>query len=142
MGREADIAWAAGFFDGEGCIGFYRDKKTRSGRLRVSVTQAGKQGRSTMLHFASVVGSRYYLERRTHLDDVRRPCWKMAWSDSRAIEVLQVLRPYLIQKGPEADIAIRIDSLRLPRGQRYANHPGLLEEIHALGEQLKRKKRQ
>jgi hypothetical protein len=38
VNRE-EVIWAAGFFDGEGCISFYRDKRENTPRLSISVGQ-------------------------------------------------------------------------------------------------------
>ncbi len=49
--RREDLAWAAGFFDGEGNVGFYRNR--RWGHLRLSVAQTDE---TILRRFNAAVG--------------------------------------------------------------------------------------
>ena len=85
---DVEIAWAAGFFDGEGCTTLAR--KGGNAHVRIVVMQKDPEVLHRF-HAAVGVGAIYYHDRKSAC-----PMW--AWqttneADSRA--VIELLRPYL-----------------------------------------------
>ena len=100
---STELAWAAGFFDGEGCT-YYEGR--RSIRLSVVQTQADGELPVTLVRFKDAVGGFGYFNRRPTRDD-----WSPSWSWSlgkrdEARAVLVALWPYLSQ--PKKDQAERV----------------------------------
>jgi hypothetical protein len=116
-----DFAYCAGFFDGEGCIHLarqvYKDPKRRATyRMRVDVFQ---NDLGVLQHFVAVVGvpGRLYNVKRTLSQN--KPCFRVCYDGKAAFEVLRILRPYLIRKAPEADVAMLYAATC-----EISNHPG------------------
>jgi hypothetical protein len=101
MTDAAWLAWCAGLFDGEGSIGIYRVHE----RLRVSLRLA-MTDEATVRHFRRVIG--FGTVRRYERPAPRQPAWY--WFSGRRCDVLSVLgrlRPFLITKASQADMALR-----------------------------------
>lgn len=88
------LAWAAGFFDGEGCTGaalrYQRNGNGRTARtLYCELSQVDEQ---RLRRFADAVGvGRVRLRQRSN----RRPIWQWRASGGRAAAALRLLWPYL-----------------------------------------------
>lgn len=85
---ETEIAWAAGFYDGEGCATLYRKKGNAAVRLIVV-----QRERELLERFQDAVGGlgKFYYNAR-----VRYPIWQWhAGREPEAREVLRILWPYL-----------------------------------------------
>jgi LAGLIDADG endonuclease len=100
--------YLAGFFDGEGCIGLRTNRSTvdhQTYSLVVCLPQL-KSKNSTELFdgLKNSFGGRLYL--RTWAKR-RRPCYQYVINGAEAIKLLQELRPYLVFKAAQADVAIR-----------------------------------
>jgi hypothetical protein len=91
-----EMAWAAGFFDGEGSIG------TNRGRLVVQITQAEP---STLTRFKEAVGhGTVGGPYQPTLRPTSRPLWKWWAYGRQALAVVDQLRPWL--SGPKLDRAV------------------------------------
>jgi hypothetical protein len=116
---EAELAWMAGFFDGEGYIGISRTGghfRLRGHALRVAVTQVTRE---PLVPF-SLFGGNLHLRQHSPRPNERR-IYQWHSSAGVAAECLRTLRPYLRLKGEQADVAIAFQERRLPRGvQRTA----------------------
>lgn len=118
--KKTDIAWAAGILDGEGCIAIIRYNPTPGTRcveprfvLHVKVTMGH---RPTIDRLAEIFGHGTV---QTHVARSERVNASYSWvAQSRKGEhVLTILRPYLLTKAAEADVALRFMELDLsPRG--------------------------
>ncbi len=111
---ETERAWAAGFFDGEGCCGVYRTKRNPAPtRVQVSIVQTET---STLERFYSATGRRGHL---TYIDRAN-PKWKPVWTlqVTALADVEQVVAtvwPYLSEPKREqirASFETRAASLR------------------------------
>lgn len=98
-----DIAWFAGFFDGEGCV-----QVARAGRgdrvhvLRVSVTQVA---RAPIDRLAAAFGGLVYPKPSRRPRDRHQWGWETrSWA---AVRFLDALLPYLTVKRQEAELAIQ-----------------------------------
>jgi len=115
-----DIAWAAGFFDGDGCI--TATWQARTGRpnpdMRIQVTVSQNDYR-TLQHFQRIVGAHgkiYPLKRQAVHN---RQCWYLVYWGQHAVDVLRLLLPYLRRKRQEALLCMQIN-----QAGNLTTHPG------------------
>lgn len=120
MARQEDVIWAAGFFDGEGCISITRQEKR--GKLyhwmMISVFQNHSASLELLLElFGGSIGT-------------EDEAWKWRACGPTAGEALKEMLPYLRVKRSQAEIAISFQARRLPsRGpQRPADFDGEPDE--------------
>lgn len=118
MSKQTGIAWAAGLFDGEGCvsIGYIPPSKRNdllnpSYRLMIKVTMGCKE---TVHEFGRIVGQGTFQD---HVSKKKRVNASYSWiaMSRKAERVLILLRPYLITKVKEADVALQF--MALPDGR-------------------------
>lgn len=90
MVSDVDFAWAAGFFDGEGCTSVLTAKRDRHSYLRMSVSQ---KDREVLDKFHSIVGCGKVYTAKT------RPIhsWD-CYTETECESVLELLWPYLGSK--------------------------------------------
>lgn len=133
-----ELAYAAGFLDGEGCVAITKRKRGKSAieyALRVTI---GNTDYATLEWYAQKFGGRVGNERA----GVNKPLKYWTVSNKQAYEFLKVVFPYLKGKAPQADVAIRAtEALRgIPRvgfgrgsnPEIYAAWEAAKEEMHAL----------
>ena len=108
MPDAIDLAWAAGFADGEACISLarqtYKDARRRpTFRLRFDVVQ---NHREVLLHFETCVGisGRLYATKRTTATN--RQTYHLTYDGAAAYAVVRRLIPWLVRKRPEAQVAM------------------------------------
>lgn len=130
--KDTDLAWAAGIIDGEGCIYIQRleiDKK--SGRLSPSFrigmrVVMGHEAAIRRLHQMFKVGSVHKLTQRGWND-----AWAYHCQSQKAETVIRLVRPYLMVKAEEADVALEFRTLPLwrPGGNGGCFSPTPLEIV-------------
>jgi hypothetical protein len=142
MATPVEVAWAAGVFDGEGCItitfqkpGTYR-RINNAYRLYIKVTMGHKptiEKLHTLFELGAITTQR---SNKGHND-----AWTWWVASRQAIEVLQKMRPFLVTKAEEADLAFEWGQLPLvPRGGKgggQAIPPAILAERHRLFEAMR-----
>lgn len=120
--KDTDIAWAAGIIDGEGCIYIGRQQGGTFGRVNVSHRMYVKV---TMCHRPTLealraifgMGSVHHQDKATE----RRNDSYSWWVGARQAEQLLLwVRPYLVTKAIEADIALEF--MALPSGLTGGAH--------------------
>lgn len=90
-----NVAYMAGFFDGEGYIGITRSTRhTHQMTLHIS-----QKDRSILDEIQSSLGETGYFVRQTN-------CWALRYSSRKAVRVLQTLLPYLRGKKHQAVLAL------------------------------------
>jgi hypothetical protein len=106
MAEQADLAYAAGFFDGEGCIsmGEYNEHC----RVQLVITNTNDE---VLQWFQAIWGGRLYRatpDRTKHLENVlpRGDCWALRFHGSEAYALLREIGPYLRIKHEQADNAL------------------------------------
>lgn len=108
--NENKLAWAAGFFDGEGCILTTKPIKNKvGGEIRLSIGQVNAR---PLKEFQKLFGGSIILE--------KRGVYKWQLSGYEAVfSVLEQLEPYLILKDNEVAIALKYKKYYAPvvRGQ-------------------------
>src|SRR5436305_1549913 len=102
--KDTDLAWAAGCVDGEGCVSIRTQKVGRSARLQFALYLAVSNTDPRMpARFHELFGGS--LVNKTG-NQVRRPIFEWRVFATNAGRILRMLRPYLVIKGEQADIAI------------------------------------
>lgn len=104
---ESDLAWAAGFIDGEGCIHIakqrYRSKRADTYRLGVHVTQ---NDRSVLESLCDSVGIRAPIYEVKLASNHRKQCYTLNFSGKSALRLLTLLKSYFRRKHREAQAAL------------------------------------
>jgi hypothetical protein len=131
--EEAKAAWAAGIIDGEGAIGIAK----APWRVQVQVGQAVKG--SVLLevlkkHFGARL-TRGYQKKGPNRQLIRH-CF---WTGDAAGLFLKTIRPYLLFKGPQADLALRFLSLRGANARWATGQVLAAEELYRQCRYLNRK---
>src|SRR5438309_2850451 len=104
---KTDIAWAAGFTDGEGYIGltrcFDKTRKYHSYRVQFEVSQVHETPIRLMADMFRGVG------RVRHYTNHKRGYWTWRVFGQDAIEVIKTLMPYLIVKKAQARLVMEYE---------------------------------
>jgi hypothetical protein len=109
-------AYLSGFFDGEGNIRIdtsLGQLKQRRFNLRIEVKQVDPHPLNV---FAERFGGTVRRQRRNNLNPNWRDTVEWTASSSRAVEALRAMRPWLIVKGPQADVAFQFQDVIDNRG--------------------------
>lgn len=105
--NEVDIAWAAGFFDGEGCIHVHirKAREHRRGYSYQLTTTAAQITPIPLDKLKAIFGGKVYTLNSTGPN--RRICYQWYLGGRSAIEFLRTVLPYLTVKHDEAMLAIQ-----------------------------------
>jgi hypothetical protein len=104
MGYETELAWAAGFFDGEGYVGVRRDNRPgRNLTLQIGIEQVDPR---PLMRFRSAVGleSPVYA-RPTRRAPKRQVIHRLVMGHRDTVTTMQLLWPYL--SGPKREQFLR-----------------------------------
>jgi hypothetical protein len=96
--RKTDLAWTAGVLDGEGCIRINRSKWF----LALSVVNTDQKMIFRLKELFGA-GSIYYGKAKPP----RAARWIWSVSSNEAASVLRAVRPYLVTKQAQADLALK-----------------------------------
>lgn len=109
MANDLDLAWAAGFLDGEGCIGVYgRTDHKGSFSLRMSAAQVAEE---PLLQLQAILGGK--IRSVAPRNNQRRSfIWEI--HQREAADALRRLIPYFRFKGEQARLAVEFLD-RVPR---------------------------
>jgi len=101
MTKREKLAYCAGIIDGEGCISIHDGPRQRNWTIRVTVDMQSEKiinfligtfgGHSNRVEKATAKYAIYY--------------WYMC--GAKAFEILKKIKPYLVEKRPQADEAIK-----------------------------------
>lgn len=105
--RSLDLAYLAGFLDGEGFIGLHAraDPKRRTPGHSVIVTITNTKKASLDL-FVAYFGGQTRLKLRLRQNPKHRPVWTLTLQGHRAVDAIRQLRPYIRLKSEQADLAL------------------------------------
>ena len=104
--RAEEIAWAAGLFEGEGCV------TEVGGTFTLALTNTDED---VVRRFDEVVGyGRLYGPYQISARDghKRKPIWRWVASSYQALDVMQMLSPWLSKR--RLDRAFELTDLRFP----------------------------
>lgn len=119
------VAWAAGFFDGEGCVLIVR-LATGTHRIGVDVAQVDRRPLDALAARWGGAVDLYGAGRPGH-----RPAHHWRLSGAAALAFLAEIRPYLIVKAAVADLA-----LTYPLGGRGVR---VTPDVHVIREEIFRR---
>jgi len=121
--KDTDLAYAAGLFDGEGCISINKVKPNRNPnlkpgfQLRCSISITDEE---TANWFKEMFGGYVMFRQRARAQDY----WQWVVTSNGAYEFLKVLQEWLRLKKPQAEIGIaftehRKDNAKYNKTQEY-----------------------
>jgi hypothetical protein len=125
--REQWLIWAAGFFDGEGCIGIYKNSSSHD-RHTLEIATAQVDTRPLYI-MQALFGGRL----TTHGQQTKRPVFYWKASSAQAAKAVSEMQPYLVVKREQAECAIRFAATMT------TNHiitPAIAEEREAMRERV------
>jgi hypothetical protein len=141
--RREQLIYAAGLFDGEGCVGVYATAY-RHCIVRMAVGMATPQGPSL---FAELFGGHVKLcsYRRPKGDGsgYYQPVYHWFLTSARAARALQQLVPFLREKQPQAVLTLEARAIQRhrPRGQGAAWPPADVARLKVIRAEVKALKR-
>lgn len=100
MVEQTDIAYAAGFFDGEGCISI-----TKNGAVDVRISNTAK---NVLVRLQKNFGGS--ITNRTQ--KINKTQYAYSLYGDEAIEFIKTIKPYLLDKLPQADTMLEYYQLR------------------------------
>jgi len=114
------LAWAAGIIDGEGSVMILRTKpnhRCTRGQVvpRVMIEMCSAE---VVNKFAELFGGKvHFIANEYKSRTNRRPSYRWLMDCGKAVEVLELIRPWLIAKAAHASLVIRFwRECRIPRG--------------------------
>jgi hypothetical protein len=154
---ETQKAYIAGFFDGEGCLNYYKSKTKTSKLGYTFVGQAfiTNTDFDTMIALRTMIGFGCLRKRKTYsYDGNRKETWNLCFSPRQVKLLMREIYPYLITKKQRAKIMLDfLDTLIWGRGQgksltqdeikyreelfiifRRLNHRGIQNKTDEIGE--------
>jgi len=131
-----DIAYIAGLFDGEGCVSVVSGIRKRPGRKN------DKLRNEHSLHVSisnQHIPTLTYIKNATGLGNIYRDAkdrinFKWIVDCVRAMEFLKVLLPYLKIKKPQAELAIKLQTLLSYRNMTLEN-TGRIDKLYYLNDE-------
>lgn len=117
--QEIELAYWAGFLDGDGSIGIKRvtDKMckrshSRRGYRIYPCLQISQVNRAILEEFKAAFGAGYIGSMGKTRKSTWRKCYKYGVSSTGSVKILKQLLPYLRLKKRQAEILIRIQELK------------------------------
>ena len=136
---ESQIAWAAGLFDGEGCLVIR--KPSKSCRAWVLQLNLSNTHRPALEQFIRIVDVGHLRFRTFKPKNQWRTVWTWQTASRKAEQVLRILLPYLVIKRVEAELALEFQALPLIRhgqgGKRTLEEDTIREVFHLKLQRLK-----
>lgn len=116
---ELQLAYLAGFFDGEGCISILKYKASKNGRFYHRIVSGiTQQIRIPLDLIQENFGGWVYLNKDRKMEaNGQIPVHKWSGTASQALSLVRAIRPYSIIKRKEIDLALEFDEFCL-RKQR------------------------
>lgn len=119
--KTEDLAWFAGFFDGEGCVSLHR-KLRRNGTpcyellVQVAGTHFPTLDRlSAIWHFGGI-----RLPKFANPD--WKPCWHWLVYGNKALHLLECIYPYLVTKKDDASLGITFQKWKTKESKTYGKN--------------------
>jgi hypothetical protein len=123
---EASLAWAAGLFDGEGCISIHTNASGKQHTLRMTMQMVHKP---TIERLRDIIGSGSINKApRSKRNRNFRTAWCYSVVCQQAVTALERLRPHLVTKATEADIALTFYDAKDSTDERIA-HKGNVKAL-------------
>ena len=117
--KETDLAWAAGFIDGEGTVYISPERTKHPMGLRLLASQTVEKPLRKLQSLFG--GGNVYLRNDTR-KETYRPLWTWQLSGTLAKAALKAMLPYLTVKSQQAAIALNFP-VRPQGGRNPERHP-------------------
>ncbi len=109
MNQMLELAWAAGFVDGDGCIGIakqrYKDRDKVCHRLKFSIVQNNLE---VLQELQSIIGESSFISKLKRDSKSNRQAYALVYDSNHALKAIKKLKPFMRRKQYEAEIAIRM----------------------------------
>ena len=128
-----EVAYFAGFFDGEGMVAIY--DKSSSYRIVLANTDVRPLKRAKELW-----GGHLYCQSRDTTKFALQDLWRWQLCGQEAGGFLEDIRPYLMLKAEQADVFLEVLQ-HLPNGRGERRGPGATDAIQAADRRLRLLKR-
>ena len=114
---KTDLAWAAGFIDGEGSffIGRTRQGKWRYFRVQLKVTQADIR---PLKRLQQMFGGYVYPEKKIYSPLTKRPGWKWMAVDRVGANAVELMLPFFFLKRGQAKLLLNMAKRKQRQGKR------------------------
>ncbi len=110
--------WAAGFFDGEGCVTISRRDRSPGFKEHFLAVQVGQNNKRPLEVLHARFGGCF----------TKSGCWRWRCHGSAACRFLQAIGPYSLVKRREVDLALELRALIGIPGRRVSPATFLLKE--------------
>ena len=109
LNNREGLAYAAGLFDGEGCIHISKQAKTtaRRGYIYRLVATVAQNHLSTLIDFQALTGVEGRIYQRSRSGTSNRDSYALNYDGGQAEELIQRLLPLLLRKKDEAKEALK-----------------------------------
>lgn len=134
MTRRERVIRMAGFFDGEGSILIGMRKGTGTALVQITVTQVDRR---PLYELEQLFGGANYIQHRVS-ETRRNATWQWHLNGAlRVVPALTEMRPFLIVKREQADVALRFAATIVAGNNRtsprlLARRRRLIDQLHAL----------
>lgn len=120
MSRDADLGWAAGVIDGEGCISLYpiMTKTGKSWVLRVNVTNTDSR---MLVRLQEIFGLGTIHGSSARPNPNHKPVFHWQACSKKAERVLRLVLPHLIVKREQAEMGLQSRGLMGKHGRNTEN---------------------
>lgn len=106
MSQLLKLAWAAGFVDGDGCIGTakqtFKGRNKVCHRLKFSIVQ---NNREVLEDVKEILGESCFIARLKRDSKSNRQGYQLVYDSKHALNAIKKLKPFLRRKQYEAEIA-------------------------------------
>lgn len=108
LSPSASLAYAAGMFDGDGCIHIAKQKKAtaKRGHIFRLVASLAQNHLLTLIDFQALVGVLGRIYQQPRKGSQNKDTYSLVYDGERAAEVIRRLHPYLHRKLDEAKEAL------------------------------------
>jgi len=105
---DSALAYAAGMFDGDGCVHIARQKKltARRGYIFRLVANVSQNHLGTLIDFQDLVGVAGRIYQQTRKGTQNRDTYSLAYDGRSAAEMIRRISPYLLRKNDEVKVAL------------------------------------
>jgi hypothetical protein len=134
MNDQIFLAWAAGFFDGEGCVMVSPRNNGKFHSLFTSVTQ---QEPAALHLFKQRFGGNVTPDKTATSNSYERKrgpvlCWRWKASSKEAYAFLKAIEPYCVVKAEQVRVALEYPSV----GVKFVSRNPIPEEVRVKREQV------
>lgn len=139
MSNLTDRAWAAGFFDGEGCLGLYKGRGASGVTTYVPRLVVSGTNREVLDHLVTLIGGK--VAEKSHQHEGWAQGYQLQIHAAAAIrEALERMLPFLMLKRAEAEILLdfcisvtsKPSSKAKLTGEVIAYREGVVVQLHNL----------